>query len=171
MKPTKNNFFCLDSNKTKMRFETEKKALNFIKFNSHEIEKETGKAPTRCYFCIACNSYHVTSNKIDYKIKSKTEHILEQYNKDINKKTYKEIQKQQQLEQEQQQLKELLLEIHQDIKKLRHLKTYPEVILDAIAKIEAKINQAKNLKPIKGSIRKIRNIQITIKQFIQKNLP
>ena len=82
-----------------MRFETEKKALNFIKFNSQEIEKETGKAPTRCYFCIACNSYHVTSNKIDYKIKSKTEHILEQYNQDINKKTYKEIQKQQQLEQ------------------------------------------------------------------------
>ena len=33
-----------------MRFETEKKALNFIKFNSQEIEKETGKAPTRCYF-------------------------------------------------------------------------------------------------------------------------
>lgn len=122
-------------------------------------------------FCIACNSYHVTSNKIDYKIKSKTEHILEQYNKDINKKTYKEIQKQQQLEQEQEQLKELLLEIHQDIKKLRHLKDFPEVILDAIAKIEAKINQAKNLKPIKGSIRKIRNIQITIKQFIQRNLP
>ena len=89
MKPTKNNFFCLDSNKTKMRFETEKKALNFIKFNSHEIEKETGKAPTRCYFCIACNSYHVTSNKIDYKIKSKTEHILEQYNQDINKKKRK----------------------------------------------------------------------------------
>ena len=29
MKPTKNNFFCLDSNKTKMRFKTEKKALNF----------------------------------------------------------------------------------------------------------------------------------------------
>ena len=34
MKPTKNNFFCLDSNKTKMRFETEKKALNFIKFSA-----------------------------------------------------------------------------------------------------------------------------------------
>ena len=33
------------------------------------------------------------------------------------------------------------------------------------------INKGKNLKPIKGSIRKIRNIQITIKQFIQKNLP
>ena len=48
MKPTKNNFFCFDSNKTKMRFETDKKALNFIKFNSQEIEKETGKAPTRC---------------------------------------------------------------------------------------------------------------------------
>jgi septal ring factor EnvC (AmiA/AmiB activator) len=171
MKPTKNNFFCLDSNKTKMRFETEKKALNFIKFNSHEIEKETGKAPTRCYFCIACNSYHVTSNKIDYKIKSKTEHILEQYNQDINKKTYKEIQKQQQLEQEQEQLKKLLLEIHQDIKKLRHLKEFPDLILDAIAKIEAKINQAKNLKPIKGSVRKIKNIQITLKQFIQRNLP
>ena len=30
---------------------------------------------------------------------------------------------------------------------------------------------AKNLKPIKGSVRKIRNIQITIKQFIQRNLP
>mgnify|MGYP003402698239 FL=1 len=64
-----------------------------------------------------------------------------------------------------------MLEIHQDIKKLRHLKEFPDLILDAIAKIEAKINQAKNLKPIKGSVRKIKNIQITLKQFIQRNLP
>ena len=170
MKPTKNIFFCLDSNKNKMRFETEKKALNFIKFNSQEIKIENGKAPTRCYFCIACNSYHVTSNKIDYKIKSKTEQILEQYNKDINKKTHKEIQKQQQLEQEQQLLNDLLLEIHQDIKKLRHLKNFPELILEAINAINIKINQAKNLKPIKGSTKKIKNIQITISQLVKKYL-
>jgi len=171
MKPTKNNFYCLDSNKTKMRFETEKKALNFIKFNSKEIEMENGKAPTRCYFCIACNSYHVTSNKIDYKIKSKTEQILEQYNKEINKKTFKEIQQQQKIVQEQQQLNVLLLEIHQDIKKLRHLNNFPDLIMEAINKINAKLDQAKNLKPIKGSTKKIKNIQITISQLVKKKMP
>lgn len=35
-----------------MRFETEKSTLNFIKFNSHEIEKETGKHPQDAIFAL-----------------------------------------------------------------------------------------------------------------------
>lgn len=40
--------------------ETEKKALNFIKFNGNEIEEISGFAPTRAYYCTACGGWHVT---------------------------------------------------------------------------------------------------------------
>ena len=51
MKPTKNKVFCKDCGRTKMLFETEKKAENFIKFNKEEIEAESGYGPQRSY-CI-----------------------------------------------------------------------------------------------------------------------
>jgi len=56
-----------------MLFETEKKANNFIKFNSEEIEEESGFKPERSYFCIACNGWHVTHHKEDLSFKSITE--------------------------------------------------------------------------------------------------
>jgi vacuolar-type H+-ATPase subunit I/STV1 len=62
-----------------MLFETEKKAENFIKFNSEEIEEEAGFKPERTYFCIACNGWHVTSQKEFLKLKSKTEIIEDLY--------------------------------------------------------------------------------------------
>ncbi|MDR3169022.1 MAG: hypothetical protein LBU27_04620 [Candidatus Peribacteria bacterium] len=50
MKPTKNRVFCGDCGKVKMLFKAEKKAENFIRFNSEEILKEQGTAPIRSYF-------------------------------------------------------------------------------------------------------------------------
>ena len=44
-----------------MLFETEEKALRFIKFNADDI-KETGNGivPTRAYYCQVCGGWHVT---------------------------------------------------------------------------------------------------------------
>lgn len=63
MKPTKSRVYCKDCGKSKILFESEKKADNFIKFNAAEILEETGKAPIRSYYCIACAGWHVTSKK------------------------------------------------------------------------------------------------------------
>lgn len=63
MKPIKNKIYCQDCQRTKMLFETEKKAENFIKFNQEEIEAESGKSPKRSYFCTFCNGWHTTSIK------------------------------------------------------------------------------------------------------------
>lgn len=79
MKPTKNKIFCKDCGRHKMIFETEKKAETFIKFNSEDIESESGYSPTRSYFCIYCGGYHVTSKTEVMNIKSKTERIVDTY--------------------------------------------------------------------------------------------
>jgi hypothetical protein len=63
MKPSKCKRFCADAGKTKMVFETEKKAMTFIKFNADEIKAETGYCPTRAYYCVSCGGYHLTSRK------------------------------------------------------------------------------------------------------------
>lgn len=80
MKPTKNRFFCNDCGKIKIRFETEDKANRFIKFNADEIESETGVRPERSYYCISCDSWHITSKK-NRNVKSRTEAVIDEYNK------------------------------------------------------------------------------------------
>ena len=81
MKPKRNKPFCYDCGRRKMVFESEKKANTFIKFNSTDIESENGFAPKRSYFCIACNSWHVTSKEEVPEGKSITEQVLEIYKK------------------------------------------------------------------------------------------
>lgn len=61
MKPTKNQIFCIGCKHKKMLFESKAKADNFIKFNSEEIESQSGKAPSRSYYCSFCAGWHVTS--------------------------------------------------------------------------------------------------------------
>ena len=61
MKPIKNHSFCIGSKKKKMLVQSKSKADNFIKFNSEEIENQSGKAPTRSYYCSFCGGWHVTS--------------------------------------------------------------------------------------------------------------
>jgi hypothetical protein len=103
MKPTKNRFFCNDCRKIKMLFETEKKAENFIKFNSETIEEETGLKPERSYFCIACNGWHLTRKKEVLNIKSKTEIIQDLYRQEKEQKALAE-EKQKALKKEQKEL-------------------------------------------------------------------
>ncbi len=62
MKPVKNRIFCRAVRHTKMLFETQEKAENFIRFNRDEILQSRGKAPCRCYYCFFCMGWHVTSN-------------------------------------------------------------------------------------------------------------
>jgi len=79
MKPSKNKIFCHDCGRQKQVFETKKKAENFIKFNSNDIELENGYAPKRSYFCVACGAWHITSNENEFQGKSLTEKVLEKY--------------------------------------------------------------------------------------------
>ena len=60
MKPTKNRIFCQECRRPKMLFETEKKALLFMKFNNDEIASENETVPTRAYFCRSCGGWHLT---------------------------------------------------------------------------------------------------------------
>lgn len=78
MKPSKNKVFCKDIGRTKMLFETEKKADNFIKFNQEEIETESGYSPQRSYFCLFCGGWHITSIRETIG-KSKNEKLIEKY--------------------------------------------------------------------------------------------
>lgn len=78
MKPTKNRVYCPDCGRTKMLFEDEKKALNFIKFNAESMADEChGKVPTRAYFCMACAGWHLTSHETAWTCKSVTEKLME----------------------------------------------------------------------------------------------
>ncbi len=85
MKPTKNRVFCRACSKTKMLFESQAKADNFIKFNGDEILEESGKKPSRSYYCELCGGYHVTSidsevvgERIDMLVKSKVDSYKKQ---------------------------------------------------------------------------------------------
>lgn len=61
MKPKdKNRIYCVGARRPKLAFETEKKALNFIKFNIENCENLEIK-PTRTYYCEYCCAWHVSS--------------------------------------------------------------------------------------------------------------
>lgn len=80
MKAIKNKVHCLDCGRAKMLFETEKKALTFIKFNKDEIEAENGYRPVRTYYCMFCNGWHTTSNPKAFG-KSRNEYLFEKFQK------------------------------------------------------------------------------------------
>lgn len=105
MKPTKNRVFCKDCGRLKMLFESEKKADTFIKFNSTEIEEESGFKPERSYYCVYCAGWHTTSQKDYIEIKSKTEVVVDLYQKRVD---FKKV--------EQQRIEPLLEEIKERLK-------------------------------------------------------
>jgi hypothetical protein len=77
MKPNRSKVYCADAGRSKILFETEKKAINFIKFNAEEIRSESGFSPTRAYFCISCGGYHVTSKRDDSYFKTRDREMIE----------------------------------------------------------------------------------------------
>ena len=83
MKPSKSRVYCPECGRQKILFETEKKALNFIKFNSEEIEEESGRAPIRAYYCEFCGGWHVTSSPYYSESKTSANAFIKAYNQDI----------------------------------------------------------------------------------------
>ncbi len=73
MKPTKNQYFCVDCNRPKMLFATKKKALRCIELNGDEIYENSGRRPVRAYYCMACGGWHITSNPEKRFINSRVE--------------------------------------------------------------------------------------------------
>lgn len=92
MKPTRNRVYCRECGRSKMLFETEKKAQLFMRFNNEEISNENGYAPVRAYYCMACGGWHLTHHKTDFTGPSKTEQALEQMHNDVD--GYREMRKQ-----------------------------------------------------------------------------
>ena len=87
MKPTKNKVFCKNCDRTKMLFETERKAENFMKFNSEEIQEESGYSPQRSYYCLFCGGWHVTSLKDKVGLSRKEQFLEEiEQQKQVNPK-------------------------------------------------------------------------------------
>ena len=86
MKPTKSRFFCREAQRSKMLFESQKKAENFMQYNSKEILNESGYAPVRSYHCIACDGWHLTSRREERDLPSKTELVLEAYKEEMDEK-------------------------------------------------------------------------------------
>ena len=73
---------CFNCGRNKMLFDTEKKALNFIKFNADDIEDNSGKRPIRGYYCDSCCGWHVTSSPEATKHKtSRTKRVIDLYHK------------------------------------------------------------------------------------------
>lgn len=82
MRPSK-RIYCRECGRSKLLFETEKKALTFIKFNADAIEQEKGFAPTRAYFCECCGGWHTTSMQHTPNKTDRTKKAIERYKKDI----------------------------------------------------------------------------------------
>ena len=85
MKP-KHRIYCRECGRYKLLFETEKKALNFIKFNAQDIinGNKNGFVPKRAYYCECCGGYHVTHCMKNYKPYT-TSDIINAYNNRKNR--------------------------------------------------------------------------------------
>lgn len=147
MKPTKNQFFCNDCGKIKMRFETEDKANRFLKFNANEIEEETGLRPERSYYCMACDSWHITSKKEMRNVKSRTEEVIEKYkqHKEEKNKT-KIIANQPELKKIEDIKKQENINIKEQTDKKTKTKTKREELNKLLKTIESNIDAINTLK-------------------------
>jgi len=157
MKP-KNRFFCKDSGKLKLLFESEKKAGLFIKFNSEEIESESGYSPIRTYFCISCNGWHVTSKSEIADTKSKTEQVLESYYEEKNRKAFAREQK---IAIEE----ELLAKIDNKINEIEITQRSGE-LKDCIAQIDSVYEDLEHAKKLKIGKRKLKIIKNKLNIFL-----
>jgi hypothetical protein len=93
IKPSKNQYYCIEAKRRKMRFETQKEADLFIQYNAKDIEEENGKAPVRSYYCEFCCSWHVTSNPnaLDCEIKAQRQMAMAEVINIINQEKQTKI--------------------------------------------------------------------------------
>lgn len=76
MKPRKNHIMCPDCGKQKMLFETERKAQDFLRWNSDEIP---GGESLRPYYCKACCGWHLTHVRHRAKYDSRMDERISAY--------------------------------------------------------------------------------------------
>ena len=80
MKPKNNSYWCPDCNRPKMRFDTEKKAQNFIKYNGSDILKEGQTIDQiRVYYCPSCCAYHITTKPYKKSYENNTNKLIDIY--------------------------------------------------------------------------------------------
>ncbi len=108
MKPTRGRVYCKESGKHRLWFENEKKAYLFIKFNSEDIEAESGFAPNRAYYCISCDGWHVTSKEAGNYLKSRSEIMIDKLREDKEKRELAKAKARMRKEEMQFELKKLL---------------------------------------------------------------
>ncbi len=82
MAKPKNRIVCPDSNRTKMLFETERKANDFIKWNGSEIDTHGGVL--RSYYCPACCGWHITHKEHTEDYDNRTAKMIDAFNKSVN---------------------------------------------------------------------------------------
>lgn len=85
MKPNKQNIIiCPDCGKPKLQFQTEQKALNFIKYNGQDIIKDGQTIENlRTYYCPSCCAYHITSKPYKEYYRHNTDRLIKAYKQDL----------------------------------------------------------------------------------------
>ena len=170
MKPTKNRVFCKDCGRSKMLFETEKKATTFIKFNGDDIEKESGFKPERSYFCTFCGGWHVTSKKEFLNIKSRTEIVLDIYNEERRKKAEHSATRSLLIEEKKKELELILSNLEKHISILNKTqqaeKGYPK-ILEVVIDLFNQVQKYKGVS-FNGSNKRIKIAEEKIKTYSDK---
>ena len=79
--------WCPGAGRAKLQFESLRKAESYIRWNSGEIRRESGKAPVRAYYCQECCCYHVTSTFVPGTNLGKREGILQYLNGALSEKS------------------------------------------------------------------------------------
>ena len=69
---------CPDCGRPKMLFETERKAMDFIKWNGDEINVPDGYT-LRVYYCPSCCGYHISHQKYWRGYDNSTKRLLDAY--------------------------------------------------------------------------------------------
>jgi len=88
MKPAKKRKYCIACKRSKLLFETQDEADNFILDFKNKMKDKKVNAPVRSYYCRICGGYHLTSNpsvflsiicdKRDEKIEAELEKIAKE---------------------------------------------------------------------------------------------
>lgn len=79
-----NRVYCPCCYGSKVLFESEKKANDFIRYNKDLIAEQNGYAPVRSYYCEVCGGWHVTSMEDNGKRPHKTwgQRVVEKFHLD-----------------------------------------------------------------------------------------
>lgn len=163
MKPSKNRHFCMECERVKMLFESQKKADKFIEFNSADIETINGYKPERSYYCDSCGGWHITSKKDKPSGRSITDVVLDLYQKE---KSDKAIRKAESEKIKLEKINNLIAcygSIEVDLASLEISNDQSSDYLKAVKRIVCAFDQIKNISPnFKGGSKRKKDLQAAV---------